>query len=104
MTMDSIGMLRPRTVEGATVQLTAYLVKNPPAPNDPAAAEHRVALESLNIVANTLAPAVPAAAAAPPDSAERRSTRGISAPARAGANDPEGALLQEGDEEIHSGG
>ena len=31
MTMDSAGLLRPRTAEGATVPLAAYLVKNPPA-------------------------------------------------------------------------
>ena len=69
MTMDLAGLLRPRTAEGATVQLAAYLVKNPPAPDDPAAAEHRVALESLNIVANTLAPTAPAAPSAAPPAA-----------------------------------
>ena len=69
MTMDSSGLLRSRTAEGAAVQLAAYLVKNPPTPDDPRAAEHRVALESLNIVANTLALAVPVAPSAAPSAA-----------------------------------
>ena len=76
MTMDSAGLMRPKTAEGATVQLVVYLVSNPPAPDDPRAALHRVALESLNIIGNTLTPAAPAAAAAPAPPAARADNYG----------------------------
>ena len=59
--MDSAGLLRPKTTEGAAVQLAAYLVSNPPAPDDPHAAVHRVALESVGIIGTTLAPSAPPA-------------------------------------------
>ena len=62
MTVDSAGLLRPKNAEAATAQLAAYLVGNPPPPNDPRAAQHQVALESLGIIGNKLiapAPATP---------------------------------------------
>lgn len=63
MTVDTAGLLRPKNAEATTAQLAAYLVGNPPAPDDPRSAEHRVALESLGIIGNRLI--APAAAPAP---------------------------------------
>jgi hypothetical protein len=56
MTMDTDGMIRPKTAEGATANLAAYLINHPPAPNDPMAQAHRGALESLTILGDKLAP------------------------------------------------
>jgi hypothetical protein len=44
MTMDTAGMLRPKTVEGATANLAAYLINNQPTPDNPMAPAHRGAL------------------------------------------------------------
>jgi hypothetical protein len=56
MTMDMAGMLRPKTVEGATTNLEAYLINNKPTPDDPMAPVHRGALESLGIISDKLIP------------------------------------------------
>jgi hypothetical protein len=55
MTMDTAGMIRPKTAEGATANLAAYLVNHPPAPNNLMAQAHRGALESLAILGDKLA-------------------------------------------------
>jgi hypothetical protein len=47
MTMDTAGMIGPKTPKGATTNLAAYLINHPSAPNDPMAQAHRGALESL---------------------------------------------------------
>jgi len=62
MMMDSVGLMRPKTAEGAAVQLAAYLVGNPPAPDAPQAALHRVAIESLGILGERITPKAPAGA------------------------------------------
>jgi hypothetical protein len=47
ITMDMAGMLRPKTVEGVTANLAAYLINNQPTPDNPMAPAHRGALGSL---------------------------------------------------------
>ena len=37
MTMDTAGMIRPKTVEGATANLAAYLINHQPTPDGPMA-------------------------------------------------------------------
>jgi hypothetical protein len=49
-------MVRPKTVEGATTNLAAYLFNHQPTPNDPMAQAHRGALESLTILGDKLTP------------------------------------------------
>jgi hypothetical protein len=56
MTMDTAGIIRPKMVEGEAAHLAAYLVNNPPAPNDPRVPLHRVALESIGIIGEELMP------------------------------------------------
>jgi hypothetical protein len=56
MTMDTAGMIRPKTAEGATANLAAYLINHPPPPSDPTTQAHRGALESLAILRDKLAP------------------------------------------------
>ena len=56
MTMDTAGIIRPKTAEGAAAHLAAYLVNNPPAPNDPRVPLHRVALESIGILGESITP------------------------------------------------
>ena len=62
MTMYSAGLMRPKIAEGAAVQLAAYLVGNPPIPDDPRSALHRVAIDSLGILGDRLTPKAPAGA------------------------------------------
>jgi hypothetical protein len=54
--MDTTGMLRPKTVEGATSNLAVYLINNQPTPDNPMAPAHRDALESLAILGDKLTP------------------------------------------------
>jgi hypothetical protein len=54
--MDTAGMLRPKTIEGATANLAAYLINHQPAPEGPMAQAHRDALESLAILGDKLVP------------------------------------------------
>jgi hypothetical protein len=54
--MDIAGMLRPKTVEVATVNLVAYLINNQPTPGNPMALAHRGALDSLAILGDKLTP------------------------------------------------
>ncbi|KAK1699286.1 hypothetical protein QYE76_015983 [Lolium multiflorum] len=56
MTTDTAGMLRPKTVEGATANLATYLINQQPAPKGPMAQAHRGALESLAILGDKLVP------------------------------------------------
>jgi hypothetical protein len=56
MTMDTAGMIRPKTVEGATANLAAYLINNQPTADNPMAPAHRGALESLGILGDKLIP------------------------------------------------
>jgi hypothetical protein len=56
MTMDTAGMIRPKTSEGATANHVAYLINHSPTPNDPMVQAHRGALESLAILGDKLAP------------------------------------------------
>jgi hypothetical protein len=56
MTMDTAGMIRPKSAKGATANLAAYLINHSPAPNDPIAQAHRGALKSLEILGDKLAP------------------------------------------------
>jgi hypothetical protein len=56
MTMDTSGMIRPKTVEGATANLAAYLINNQPTADNPMAPSHRGALESLAILGDKLTP------------------------------------------------
>jgi hypothetical protein len=56
MTMDTAGMIRPKTVEGATANLAAYLINNQPTADNPMAPAHRGALESLAILGDKLTP------------------------------------------------
>jgi hypothetical protein len=56
MTTDSAGIIRPKTKEGAAAHLAAYLINNPPPPNDPRAQLHRMALESIGILGNDFMP------------------------------------------------
>jgi hypothetical protein len=56
MTTNTAGMIRPKTAEGATANLAAYLINHPPSPNNPMAQAHRGALESLAILGDKLAP------------------------------------------------
>jgi hypothetical protein len=56
MTMDSAGILRPKTVEGATTHITAYLINNQQTPDDLMVLVHRVALKSLRIICDKLTP------------------------------------------------
>jgi hypothetical protein len=56
MIMDMAGMLMPKTVEGATANLAAYLINNQPTPDNPMALVHRGALESLGIIGDELIP------------------------------------------------
>jgi hypothetical protein len=41
MTMDTAGMIMPKTVEGATANLAAYLINHQPTPDEPMAQAHR---------------------------------------------------------------
>ncbi|KAK1683241.1 hypothetical protein QYE76_044089 [Lolium multiflorum] len=54
MTTDTAGMLRPKTVEGATANLAAYLVNQ--RPEGSMVQAHRGALESLAILGDKLVP------------------------------------------------
>ncbi|KAK1612083.1 hypothetical protein QYE76_035756 [Lolium multiflorum] len=54
MTMDTVGMPRPKTVAGATANLAAYLINQRPEGSMTQA--HRGALESLAILGNNLVP------------------------------------------------
>jgi hypothetical protein len=54
--MDMAGMLRPKTVEGVTANLAAYLINNQPTPVNPMAPAHRGALESLGIIGDNPIP------------------------------------------------
>jgi hypothetical protein len=54
MTMDTAGMIRPKTVEGTTANLAAYLINNQPTPDNSMAPTHRCALESLAILGDKL--------------------------------------------------
>jgi hypothetical protein len=56
MTTDTAGILRPKTVEGETANLAAYLINQQPAPEGPMAQAHRTALESLAILGDSLVP------------------------------------------------
>jgi hypothetical protein len=56
MTMDTVGIPWPKTVEGATAHIAAYLINNLPTIGDPMVSGHRVALESLRIIGNKVAP------------------------------------------------
>jgi hypothetical protein len=56
MNMDTVCMVRPKTVERATPNLAAYLINHQPTPNDPMAQAHRGALESLAILGDKLTP------------------------------------------------
>jgi hypothetical protein len=56
MTMDTAGLLRPKTVEGATANLTTYLINHQLTANGPVVQAHRGALESLAILGDKLAP------------------------------------------------
>jgi hypothetical protein len=44
ITIDTAGMLRPKTVEGATSNLAAYLINNQPMPHNPMAPTYQGAL------------------------------------------------------------
>ncbi|KAK1613855.1 hypothetical protein QYE76_019372 [Lolium multiflorum] len=52
----STGMFRPKTVEGATANLAAYLINNQPTADNPMAPAHQGALESLAILGDKLTP------------------------------------------------
>jgi hypothetical protein len=54
--MDTTGMLRPKTVEGATSNLPAYLINHQPTADGPVAQAHGGALESLAILGDKLSP------------------------------------------------
>ena len=54
MTTDTAGMPRPKTVEGATANLAAYLINQ--RPEGSMAQAHRGALESLAILGDNLVP------------------------------------------------
>jgi hypothetical protein len=54
--METAGMIRPKTVKGATTNLAAYLINNQPTSNHPMAQAHRGALESLAILEDNLTP------------------------------------------------
>jgi hypothetical protein len=54
--MDTAGMLRPKTVEGATANLAAYLINQQPTPEGPMAQAHRGALENLANLRDKLVP------------------------------------------------
>jgi hypothetical protein len=54
--MDSARILRPKTVEGETAHIAAYLINNQPTPDDLMAPFHRVTLESLGIIGDKLTP------------------------------------------------
>jgi hypothetical protein len=54
--MDIADMVRPKTIEGATSNLAAYLINHQPTPNDPMVQAHRGALESLAILGDKLTP------------------------------------------------
>jgi hypothetical protein len=56
MTMDTAGMVGPKTVVGAIANLADYLINHKPTPNDPMAQAHRGALESLAILGDKLTP------------------------------------------------
>jgi hypothetical protein len=56
MAMDTTGMLRQKTVEGAIANLAAYLINHQPIADGPVAQAHRGALESLAILGDKLAP------------------------------------------------
>jgi hypothetical protein len=56
MTMDTAGMLRPKTIEGATSNLAAYFINHQPTADGPVVQAHRGALESLAILGDKLAP------------------------------------------------
>ena len=56
MTMDTVGMIKPKTIEGATANLAAYLINNQPTADNPMAPAHRGALESLAILGDKLTP------------------------------------------------
>jgi hypothetical protein len=56
MTMDTSGMLRPKTIEEATSNLVAYLINNQPTSENPMASAHRGALQSLAILGDKLTP------------------------------------------------
>jgi hypothetical protein len=49
-------MLRPKTVEGATANLAAYIINQRPEPEGPMAQAHQGALESLAILGDKLVP------------------------------------------------
>jgi hypothetical protein len=53
--MDTAGMIRPKTVNGATTNLAAYLVNNHTS-NDPMVQAHWGALESLVILGDKVTP------------------------------------------------
>lgn len=55
MKIDTSGAIRPKTVEDAVVAATAYLLNNPPEPNDPRVAMNRATIEGLSIFAAALA-------------------------------------------------
>jgi hypothetical protein len=54
--MDSARILSPKTVEGATAHIAAYLINNQPTPGDPMGPVHWVGLESLGIIDDKLTP------------------------------------------------
>jgi hypothetical protein len=56
--MDIACMFWPKTVEGATTNLAAYLINNQPTSNDPMAQAHRGALESLAVLGDKLTPII----------------------------------------------
>jgi hypothetical protein len=56
MIIDTTGTIRPKTVKGATANITAYLINNQPTSNDLMAQAHRGALESLAILGDKLTP------------------------------------------------
>jgi hypothetical protein len=51
-------MFWPKTVEGATTNLTAYLINNQLTSNDPMAQAHRGALEILAVLRDKLTPII----------------------------------------------
>jgi hypothetical protein len=56
MTMDTAGIIRSKIAEGAAAHLAAYLVNNPLSPKDPRVPLHRVALESIRILGESITP------------------------------------------------
>src|SRR4051812_18058286 len=91
--------------QGEAEVLAQYVIKNPFPADEPRAAEHRIALESLSIVANELTPAATVAAApatpATPATPDAPATPAAPAPPPPAATDAQvGGCQRDAREEI----